>query len=126
MRIVVAVCAVALATACSGTTSKAPPVSAFTAGTCRAAAPDVLALGHAGAELGDKRTIPSDLRSQLRDAQAQLDELAVAAEPSYKKVFDALVQSTGVVRIRADGNEYDPALGAQLRRDYQAVVDACT
>ncbi len=126
MRIAVAVCALALTAACSGTTQKAPPASAFSEGTCRAAAADVLALGRAGTQLGDEVTIPAGVRATLRDAQAQLDELAVAAEPSYKKVFDALVQSTGVVRIRADGNEYDPALGEQLRRDYQAVLDVCT
>jgi len=126
MRIVLAVCALALTAACSGTSNDAPPPSAFSAGTCRAAAGDVLALGRASSELGKHRTVPAAVRAQLRDAQTDLDQLAVAAEPSYKSAFDALVQSTGIVRIRADGNEYDAALGRQLRHDYEAVLAVCT
>ena len=126
MRIVVAVCALALTAACAGTSKDAPAPTAFTDGTCRAAAADVLALGRASSELGKGRTVPAEVRARLRDAQADLDQLAVASEPSYKKAFEALVQSTGIVRIRADGNEYDAALGRQMRRDYQAVLAVCT
>jgi hypothetical protein len=127
MRIVVAVCALALTAACSGTTKdQAPSASAFKEGTCRAAAADVLALGRATTRRGAADTVPGDVRSRLRDAQAHLDELAVAAEPPYQKVLHALVQSIGIARLRADGNEYDPALGRQLRRDYEAVLAVCT
>jgi hypothetical protein len=48
---VIAPLALAL-TACGQDTPKQPPVSAFAEGTCRLAAPDVLALGDAGRRLG--------------------------------------------------------------------------
>ena len=131
MRLSTALCALLLLPACSGSGSgsdapKAPPASAFAEGTCRDAAPYVLALGAAAQRLGDGPSVPADVKTQLRDAQTALSELAVAAEPTYKSTFDALVTSTGAVRIRADGNTYDKALGERMRADYDAVVEVCT
>lgn len=132
MRLVLALCALLLLPACSDSGSgsddapDAPPVSAFADGTCRAAAPHVLALGAAGERLGDEATVPADVKTQLREAQSALAELAVAAEPAYKPAFDALVASTGAVRIRADGNSYAKELGDRMMKDYDAAVAACT
>ena len=109
-----------------GNEASQPKVASFTEGTCRVAAPDVLALGRAGAHLGKGRTIDAAAKAELKDAQDGLRTLAAGAEPAYKKSFDQLVVSTGFVRIRADGNTYDPALGTQLMADYDAVLKACT
>jgi hypothetical protein len=51
--------------------------------------------------------------------------VADGAEPSYKPALEALVVSTGFVRIRADGNTYDPSLGRTLMSDYAAVLKVC-
>ena len=112
--------------ACGHDAATQPKVSAFAEGTCRVAAPDVLALGKAGAHLGSGRTITPAAKSRLKDAQADLRTLADGAEPAYKTVLERLVVSTGFVRIRADGNTYEPSLGKQLMADYAAVVRACT
>jgi hypothetical protein len=108
-----------------GSDAQQPPVSSFADGTCRVAAPDVLALGKAGAHLGKGRTIDAAAKTELKDAQDGLRTLAEGAEPAYKQAFEKLVVSTGFVRIRADGNSYDPALGRQLMADYDAVLKAC-
>ena len=102
-----------------------PPVSAFTDGTCRVAAPDVLAIGKAGRTLGSGPTVPAGTTAALKDAQDGLRTLAAGAEPTYKPALEALVVSTGFVRIRADGNSYEPGLGRQLMTDYDAVLKAC-
>lgn len=114
-------------TACgAGSSAPAqPPASAFTEGTCRVAAPDVLAIGKAGRTLGSGPTVPAGAKTALKEAQDGLRTLAAGAEPAYKPAFEALVVSTGFVRIRADGNSYDPTLGRQLMADYDTVLKAC-
>ena len=114
-----------VAVAACGNGAKQPAVSAFTDGTCRVAAPDVLALGKAGAHLGKGKTIDAAAKATLKDAQDGLRTLADGAEPAYKSAFEKLIVSTGFVRIRADGNTYDAALGRQMMTDYDAVLKAC-
>ena len=104
---------------------KQPAVSAFADGTCRVAAPDVLTLGKTGAKLGSGNTISADAKTSLKQAQDGLRTVADGAEPAYKPALEALVVSTGFVRIRADGNTYQPSLGKQLMKDYNAVLKAC-
>jgi hypothetical protein len=122
---VIALVAVALS-ACGHDGPKQPPVSAFADGTCRVAAPEVLALGTAGARLGSDKTVDAAVLATLRDAQAGLRTITDGAEPAYKSAFDKLVVSTGFVRIRADGNSYEPSLGRQLMADYESVLSVCT
>jgi hypothetical protein len=128
MRLAPALCVLVLTAACSGSSgSPAPAPEAFAEGTCRAAAPSVLALGQAADRLPeDDSVVAADVKAVLRTAQTDLDSIAVAAEPVYKARLEALVQSTGAVRIRADGNVYDGSLATQMRRDYRAVLAACT
>jgi hypothetical protein len=111
--------------ACGGAKTSQPPVSAFADGTCRVAAPDVLALGHVGSQLGTRMTVDGALKARLKEAQDGLRTVTDGAEPAYQKSFQRLVVSTGFVRIRADGNSYDPSLGKQLMADYNAVLTAC-
>ena len=111
--------------ACGDDAMKQPPVSAFADGTCRVAAPDVLALGAAGRRLGTGKTVSAAVLTELRDAQTGLRTVVDGAEPAYKNAFQKLVESTGFVRIRADGNSYEPSLGRQLMADYRAALAAC-
>ncbi|MCU1589438.1 MAG: hypothetical protein JWP11_694 [Frankiales bacterium] len=113
-------------TACGGEkAAQQPPVSSFADGTCRIAAPDVLAIGKAGESLGSGRTISAGAKTSIRDAQQGLRTVAEGAEPAYKPALEALAVSAGFVRIRADGNTYEPQLGRQLMTDYAAVLKAC-
>lgn len=111
--------------ACGDADAQQPKVSAFAEGTCRVAAPDVLQLGRDGAAIGKTGRVDAAARASLRDAQARLRALAETAEPAYKPSLDALVVSTGFVRIRADGNTYDAAVGKQLMKDYLGVLRVC-
>ena len=117
----------AFAAACGNQAGPAQPsLSAFAEGTCRVAAPDLLAIGRAGAQLGEDRTVDASVLQQLKDAQDGLRTVTDGAEPAYRTAFQDLVESTGFVRIRATGNGYEPALGRQLRADYAAVLKLCT
>ena len=112
-----------------GACSSGPDLPAegdFAEGTCRSAAPDVVAVGRALPELGDGPEVDRDVRSSLQDAQGRLKALAEAAEPTVKPGLDRLVVAVGLVRIRADGNTYDPALGEELQKAYDEVVRSCT
>lgn len=102
-----------------------PAESAFAEGTCRTAAPDVRAVGGTLSRL-DGDEVPAEVRDELREAQDRLFALAEAAEPTYKPALDVLVVKIGAVRIRADGNSYDEALGDELRTAYDEVVEVCT
>jgi ferredoxin len=121
-----AVCGLALTACGSGSDEpKQPAMAAFADGTCRVAAPDVLAIGKAGLRIDKSKKVDAETRTALREAQAALRDLATAAEPSYQPSLDALVVSAGFVRIRADGNTFEPAVGEQLMKDYRAVLKAC-
>lgn len=125
-------CALALS-ACSGsddapprTSVPLPAESSFAEGTCRVAAPDILAIGRQIDQLGNGPTVDKAVKDELRDAQQRLAELATAAEPLYKPALDKLVVTVGGVRIRADGNVYDQELSKQLAQDYRGALDVCT
>lgn len=134
LLVVAGMSALLLVAGCSGSTTPAgpplPDTSAFAAGTCRTAAPDVLAVGRAiprlasGAQ-GKPGAVAGEVRDSLRDAQDRIAALAGAAEPAYKPALEKLVVQIGLVRIRADGNEYTSELGQTLTRDYDAVLRAC-
>ena len=114
-----------LTLAACGHDAAQPKVSAFADGTCRVAAPDVLAIGKVGEGIRGTTKVDAAARAALRESQTRLKALAEAAEPAYKPSLDALVVSTGFVRIRADGNTYDTAVGEQLMKDYSGVLRAC-
>ena len=109
-----------------------PPPSAFAAGTCSLAADDVLAVGRDTLRLGDggDGKVDPAVKDSLRETQDRLAPLAetadAAAGPDVKAALDRLVVAIGLVRVRADGNTYEPALGEGLRTAYDAAVLACT
>ncbi len=123
--------AVAFAVLLAGCTSagdgpEIPAESAFLEGTCRTAAPDVIAIGRTIPRLGDGGQVDQAVKDELRTAQDGVFALVETAEEPYKPALDELVVSTGVVRIRADGNSYEPDLGGLLRRSYERVLSVCT
>lgn len=110
----------------SGDGPEIPAESAFLEGTCRTAAPDVIAIGRTIPRLGDGGAVDQAVKDELRTAQDGLFALTSTAEQAYKPAFDELVVSTGIVRIRADTNSYEPDLGGLLRRSYERVLSVCT
>lgn len=103
-----------------------PPVSAFADGSCALAAEDVLAVGRDSRRLGDGGAVDADVTASLRDAQERLAALAETADARAKAPLDRLVVAIGLVRVRADGNTYEAALGQGLATAYDAAVSACT
>ncbi len=116
---------VVLLAGCSGD-ADAPSPESFRPGTCQAVAPDVIALGKDARRLGDDGVVEQEVKDSLREAQTRLSDVTETAERELQPVLTKLVTTAGLVRLRADGNTYEPALGKQLRRDYEAVVTACT
>ncbi len=107
-------------------TPSAPAESAFTDGTCRLAAPDIIAIGRDARRLGDGGKVEEDVKDSLRESQDRLAALAETATPDAKPVLDRLVLVTGLVRVRADGNTYETQLGDNLVAAYDAAVLTCT
>ena len=116
----------ALAGCSSSSGPDLPDESAFAEGTCRTAAADVRAVGQALPELGDGGSVESEVRDDLRSAHERLRALTDGAEPALQPVLADLNEKIGIVRIRADGNSYEPELGELLTRAYENVVDRCT
>jgi len=113
-----------LITGCT-TSSDVPDESAFAEGTCRTAAPDVRAVGEALPELAEEGKVTDEVRVDLREAQDRLAALADGAEPDLQAPLRDLVEKLGIVRIRADGNTYEPQFGELLAASYEQVLDAC-
>ena len=103
-----------------------PQVDAFAPGTCRTAAPDVIAVGQALPRLGGGGVVDAQVKDGLRDAQRRLVSVRDKAGPAYAPAFEDLVGSIGIVRIRADGNTYEPQFGKTLKASYERVVALCT
>ncbi|TAL25915.1 MAG: hypothetical protein EPN99_00990 [Frankiales bacterium] len=118
--------ALALAGLVGCSSSDVPDESAFAEGTCRTAAADVRAVGQSLPELGDGGAVDGDVRAGLREAHDRLRALADGAEPALQPVLAELNEKIGIVRIRADGNTYEPRLGELLAASYERVLEACT
>ncbi len=120
-----------LLTACSSSPDapeepQLPAESAFTEGTCRVAAPDLLELGRAIPRLGDDAKVGQDVQTTLQETQDRLFLVSQTAEPQYAPALSALVESIGLVRIRAVGNTYEPSLGKNLQTTFDEVLSVCT
>ncbi len=120
-----------LLTACSSSPDapeepQLPAESAFAEGTCRVAAPDLLELGRAIPRLGDDAKVSQDVQTTLQETQDRLFLVSQTAEPQYAPALSALVESIGLVRIRAVGNTYEPSLGKNLQTTFDEVLSVCT
>ena len=127
-RLPYALTALALAglVGCSSGGPDVPDESAFAEGTCRTAAADVRAVGQSLPDLGDGGAVDGDVRAGLREAHDRLRALADGAEPALQPVLAELNEKIGIVRIRADGNTYEPQFGERLTEAYERVLETCT
>lgn len=120
----------ALVVGCSGSSAPAgpelPAVESFAEGTCRTVAEDVRTLGRLLSGLGDGPEVDAEVLAALRESQDALRAVAEGAEPSVKPALDRLSVATGLVRIRATGNSYEPVLGERALEAYEGVLDVCT
>lgn len=114
-------------TACSSgpDVPKQPAATAFIEGTCRTAAPDVLQIGRDARRLGKGPDLAAGTESSLAKAQASLDAVTTAAEPSYQPSLRKLVTAVGLVRFRARVGSYTPSLGRDVTSAYDAVLAVC-
>ena len=124
-RTCLALAALALATSCSSGSSgpKQPAASAFTDGTCRTAAPDVLTIGKQARKLG--KDAPASALAPMTSAQDRLDTIASGAEPTYQPALRKLVTAVGLVRLRAHTGTYVPSLGQDVVSAYDGVLAVC-
>lgn len=123
---------VVLLAGCSGGASspgsgaaKDPAVSTFTVGTCRDAAPGVLALRKAVRRAGDGPKVPADVLQAVTDAQQEILPMSTNPDPVGKKVL-FLYREAGFVRLQGVGNSYDPKVGATLLTAADSFVRTCT
>lgn len=105
---------------------KQPAASTFTDGTCRVAAPDVLAIGRDAGKLGKGPEISSAMESSMATAQRRLQTLADSAEPTYEPALRKLVVAVGIVRLRAHTGSYATSLGKDVVSAYDGVLAVCT
>lgn len=103
-----------------------PPVESFSAGTCSTVAEDVRTLGRLLPRLGDGPQVEAEALASLRASQDGLRAVAEGAEPAVKPALDRLAVAVGLVRIRATGNTYEPFLGEDALKAYDALVKVCT
>jgi len=101
-----------------------PDVDQFRTGTCREAAPAVLALGDLGVRLRGAAAVPAGDRATLASEQKRLLMLHTSAE--LTEPVRALVTAIGFVRIRVDSNTYVPELMSTLVDEQQRLVARCT
>jgi len=105
---------------------KQPAVSAFAQGTCRTAAPDVLAIGRLVGRLGTGKEVAAKPLNEMADAQNRLDVIAKAAEPAYQPALRRLVTAVGLVRLRSQTRSYATSLGRDVASAYDGVLAVCT
>jgi hypothetical protein len=121
------VAAATLAAACSGPAKPQfirPNPDQFRTGTCRDAAPAVLAVGDVGARLAGVTAVSDADNKVLTSQQKTLMGLRTSAELS-RSVHDVVV-AIGYVRLRVDSHTYDdPGLMAAVVTAQQKVVQAC-
>ena len=130
-RAVLLLCAPLLLAACTSSPEQPqavelPPSSAFSAGTCRSAAPALRELAGLVPELGEDGVLEAAQQETLRDTQDQLYALTATVEPEHEPALSEVVERIGGVRIRAAGNSYDPVLGKQLQDSLDRLVADCT
>ena len=103
-----------------------PAVADFAEGACAPVAADVIGVGAALPRLGTGGIVDQQVKDELKAVQDKIFAFAAAASEQVKPALDTLVVSIGGVRIRADGNSYETALGDALQTSYDEAVRACT
>lgn len=127
MRVLLTLSVALLLSACSGSTSRRsdPDLASFAVGTCRDAAPGVIALRHAAQQLGSGPTVPTAVLQAIERAQQQILPMSTNPDPVGKQVL-FLFQEAGFTRLQGVGNSYDAKVGATLLSAADAFVTGCT
>jgi hypothetical protein len=102
-----------------------PAASAFKAGTCQSTAQDVLALAGLARKIIDAKSVSAADRDQLRDRQARIAQFRADADEQLAKPLQDLVTSIGWVRIRFNGQTYDPTIVRQMDQSRRAYQQLC-
>ena len=102
-----------------------PAASAFKDGTCQSAAEDVLGLAKLARSIHNAKSTSAPARTELRDRQVRIAKLRESAEQELQKPLQDLVTSIGYVRIRFNGQSYDPKIVAQMDATRRAFQQAC-
>lgn len=103
-----------------------PAVEDFSAGTCRQAAPDVLGVARQVTDLGKGPRVPDEAKAAMRATQARLLTASGMAAGPEQAELEGLVRAIGLLRLRADGNTYEPFLGDDVRAARERVIRTCT
>lgn len=120
-----ALCLTAAACTQGSSSAKALTAADFTPGSCRAAAPGVLALRTAVRTLPTTPRVPTQTLADLTAAQTQLKAPGSGTDAVSRAALD-LFQQAGYVRLLAVGNSYNPTYGARLGRAVERFITTCT
>lgn len=116
----------ALAAGCSGSSFHQPPVSQFHPGSCRTAAPAILAIGTSVHDLAGKDMAPREAAPALtKNQRALVGVVNGAPEPAKGRLQD-LVTAIGFYRIGVDSNSDNGKQLANLQRAQRSVITFCT
>ena len=116
--------------ACGGSSAGSgpsqPPASAFSEGTCRTIAPDVLQIARDSYRLGKGPEVAKPVLERLTASQARLRTIADGVEPAYAPALSKLVIAVGLVRLQARVGSYHVETGAHLQQSSAEVIGVCT
>lgn len=115
-----------LLAACTSGAPDEPPVSSFTAGTCRQAAPALISIDRLVHQVRDEHKKAKAIETGMTAAQRQLRALRPGADATADRSIEQLVTDVGLLRISLDTGNYSPARLDQVSRSQQATVKYCT
>jgi len=102
-----------------------PAASAFKAGACQSTAQDVLGLAKLARKIVSAESVSAADRTELRTRQAKIAEARANADEQLAKPLQDLVTSIGWVRIRFNGQTYDPKIVGQMDQTRRAYQQLC-
>jgi hypothetical protein len=102
-----------------------PAASAFKAGACQSTAQDVLGLAKLARTIVSAESVSAADRTELRTRQAKIAEARANADEQLAKPLQDLVTSIGWVRIRFNGQTYDPKIVGQMDQTRRAYQQLC-
>ena len=116
----------ALVTASPPSLPRGPGVASFRAGSCRAAAPALVALREVARRVAVSPS--SDLaaaNAEVKRAQRALRAVAAPASPEVAAAFGDVVVAAGFFRIRVDSRTFEPSLARDLAAAYAVAERRC-
>lgn len=115
-----------LLAACTPGAPDEPPLSSFTAGACRQAAPALISIDRLVHRVRDQHTKPQAVEAAMTAAQRGLRAVPPGADAAVDRSIRQLVSDVGLLRISLDTDNYRPARLDRVSRSQQATVKYCT